>query len=165
MCKFHIYNIFPWLDFSPKTQYSKMLTFATFGPENLSKCFAWFISIIKVDFNKYCVKKLYNSLVEPILDYGASIWGTGSFICIYSVQHREGRFYLRLGKYVPNCALQGELDWKTQEHKQWLCCIRLWCHLLNMENNRFTKHVFLWAYNKSVQVWRTRFMLLGALSC
>jgi len=78
------------------------------------------------------------------------------------VQHRAERFFLGLGKYAPNCALQGELDWKSQEQKQWLCCTRLWCRLLNMDNNRLTKCVFMWAFNKAnngIKNWLSAFKM------
>lgn len=39
-----------------------------------------------------CFIKLYLSLIPPILDYGAGIWGTG-FSCINAMQHRAERFY------------------------------------------------------------------------
>ncbi len=33
--------------------------------------------------------QLYNNtLVQPVIDYGAGIWGTGNFSCIKSVQYK-----------------------------------------------------------------------------
>ena len=35
-----------------------------------------------------CYTKLFNAIVQPILDYGAGIWGNRSYSCINAVQHR-----------------------------------------------------------------------------
>ncbi len=39
-----------------------------------------------------CFTKLYNALVQPIIDYSASIWGTKEYTCVAAVQHRTCRF-------------------------------------------------------------------------
>ncbi len=41
--------------------------------------------------------KLYDALMQPVIDYGAGIWGTKDFSCINCVQHRACRFFLELG--------------------------------------------------------------------
>jgi hypothetical protein len=41
---------------------------------------------------------LYDSLVQPIIGYGASIWGYKSFSCIEAVQNRAMRYSLGVGK-------------------------------------------------------------------
>ncbi len=51
-----------------------------------------------------CFTKLYDSLVQPILDYGASIWWTKEFSCVNAVQNRTSHYYIGLGKYTPNGA-------------------------------------------------------------
>ena len=35
------------------------------------------------------------------------------------------------------------MGWTQPEHRQWLCVIRHWCRLPNLENNMLTKKVFL----------------------
>ncbi len=58
-----------------------------------------------------CYTKLYNALVQPIIDYGASIWGTKEYTCLAAVQHRACRFFIGVGKYTPNFAVQGDMGW------------------------------------------------------
>ncbi len=89
--------------------------------------------------------KLYNALVQPVLDYGAGIWGTREFSCINSVQHRACRFYLGLGKYTPNVASEGEMGWPFPQERSWLCVTRLWCRLRNMDDSRLNKRIYQWA--------------------
>ena len=38
--------------------------------------------------------KLYDTLVWPVISYGASVWGTKSFSCINAVQNRAMRVFL-----------------------------------------------------------------------
>ena len=97
-----------------------------------------------------CFTKLYNALVGSIIDYGAAIWGTREFSCISSVQHRACRFYLGLGRYAPNAAVQGDMGWPSPSQRQWLCVVRHWCNMINMDSARLTKKVFRWAHNQAL---------------
>ncbi|KAL5006619.1 hypothetical protein ScPMuIL_015425 [Solemya velum] len=46
--------------------------------------------------------KLYDSLVWPVIGYGAAIWGTTSHPCIEAVQNRALRFFMGVGRYTPS---------------------------------------------------------------
>ena len=35
-----------------------------------------------------CFTKCYNSLVQPVIDYGSSVWGTNGYSCVETVQYR-----------------------------------------------------------------------------
>ena len=50
-----------------------------------------------------CFTKLYLSLIQPFIDYGASIWKARPFSFISSVHHRVERLYPGPGKCMPNC--------------------------------------------------------------
>ena len=45
--------------------------------------------------------KLYDSVVWPVIAYGAAVLGDRSFSCINAVQNRAMRFFLGTGKYTP----------------------------------------------------------------
>jgi hypothetical protein len=94
-----------------------------------------------------CFTLLYDSMVWPVLDYGAAIWGSREFSCVKAVQHRACRFHLGVGRYTPNQAVLGDMGWLTPEHKQWQTVTRLWCRLVNMDSDRVNKAVFTWARN------------------
>ena len=42
--------------------------------------------------------KLYDSMVWPVIAYGAAIWGDKSYACINAVQYRAMLFFLGTGK-------------------------------------------------------------------
>ena len=49
--------------------------------------------------------KLYNALVQSIIDYGVAIWGYKEFSSINAVQNRACRYFLGVGKYTPTAAV------------------------------------------------------------
>ncbi len=103
-----------------------------------------------------CFTKLYDALVQPVINYGAAIWGTKEYSCIAAIQNRACRYYMGLGKYAPNVALEGDMGWFNHEHHLWISVTRLWCRLVNMNNNRLNKRVFLWADRLNRKNWCSR---------
>jgi hypothetical protein len=89
--------------------------------------------------------KLYDTLVQPVIYYGAAVWGQREFSCINAVQNRACRYYLGVGKFTPVDALRGDMGWSFPMHRQWLCVSRLWHRLVNMEDSRVNYRVFAWA--------------------
>ena len=62
--------------------------------------------------------KLYDSLVWPVIAYGAVIWGDRAFACIDTVHNRAMRFYLGVGRYTPSAAIAGDIGWERTFVKQ-----------------------------------------------
>ena len=49
-----------------------------------------------------------------------------------------------IGKYAPSHAIQGDMGWSLSEHRQWMCVIRQWCRMINMDVSRISKTIFIW---------------------
>ncbi len=79
---------------------------------------------------------LYDSLVHPVLNYGASIWGTTSFSHINSVQNKACRFFLGVGSKASNCAMRGDMGWVPQPHRQYIGMSHLFHRAENIEDER-----------------------------
>ena len=62
--------------------------------------------------------------------------------CINAVQNRACRYFLGLGRYAPNAAINGDMGWLSPEHSQWMCITRKWCRLVNMDESLLTKKIF-----------------------
>ena len=90
-----------------------------------------------------CFQKCYDSLVQSIIDYSSSVWGTKPYTCIRAVQNRACRYYLGLGRYAPNTAVNGDMGWDIPEHRQWLSVTRKWCRIIRMSDTSLTKKLFL----------------------
>ena len=87
-------------------------------------------------------QKLYDSSVQPILLYGAGIWGTREYKILNTVQNKACRFFLRVQKTASNIATRGDLGWSSLLCKQHLEVIRLWLRLKIMDVSRLTAKVF-----------------------
>ena len=81
-----------------------------------------------------CYTKCYDATVQSIIDYSAALWGTKSVTCINAVQNRACRYFLGLGRYAPNVAVNGDMGWTTPEHRHWLSITRRWCRQINMDD-------------------------------
>ena len=92
--------------------------------------------------------KLYDTLVWPIIDYGSSIWGTTEYACINAVQNRACRFFLGVGRYTPNAAVNGDMGWSPPVVRQWKTVLSHWFRLNNMAEERANKTIFKWAHTK-----------------
>ena len=103
--------------------------------------------------------RLYDATVNSVISYGASIWGTREYSCISAVQHRACRFFLGVGKFTPNAAVEGDMGWIPAEVRQWTCVVRLWCRLKNMDVNRLNHKVYKWAESMKTRTknWVFRF--------
>ena len=59
-----------------------------------------------------CFTRLYEAMVQPIINYGVTVWGTKEFTCINSIQLRASRFYLGTNKFSPNASTYGDMGWQ-----------------------------------------------------
>ncbi len=88
--------------------------------------------------------KLYESGVTPILDYCSGVWGYNKLEKIDTVQNRALRLYLGVHKFSPNHAINADMGWITSRVRRHVEILRLWNRLINMEDDRLTKKVFMW---------------------
>lgn len=100
-----------------------------------------------VPFNVFT--KLYDSLVWPVISYGAAVWGCRSFSCINAVQNRAMRYFLGVGKYTPNAALAGEMAWQPPVVRQWKTIASYWACICNTRSTRINKRIAVWASVKA----------------
>lgn len=64
--------------------------------------------------------------------------------------YRACRFYLGVGKYTPNAAVQGDIGWKSPWNQQWICIFRNWSRLCDMSDVKLCKRIFVWCCNISL---------------
>ena len=154
------------LDFAPSYQYLGLLftehldydIMAKTVAQSASRALGLLIAKCKQagGFAYSTFTKLYDSLVWSVIDYGASIWGFTEYSCINAVHHRACRFFMGVGKYTPNAAVNGDMAWIPTIVRQWKAIGRLWTRLIHMDNTRLNKRVFLWsntASNSNVKNW------------
>ncbi|XP_053395610.1 uncharacterized protein LOC128555864 [Mercenaria mercenaria] len=88
--------------------------------------------------------KLYDSLVWPVIAYGASIWGERSYSCVDAIQHRAIRFFLGVGRYTPTGAVSGDMGWTPPLARQWISIDNFIVRMSKMDNNRLNKRIFVY---------------------
>ena len=80
--------------------------------------------------------KLLESVVEPVTFYCSGIWGTRKFPKVQIFLNKACRYFLGVSKNAPNTASRGDMGWVSAEVKQKIECIRLWCRLKTMPEDR-----------------------------
>jgi hypothetical protein len=76
------------------------------------------------------------------MEYGTELWGHRDYPCIRAVQNRAMRYYLKVGKYTPTRAVEGDMGWMPPLIRQQTAQVRYWLKLRNMNENRITNSVF-----------------------
>lgn len=87
--------------------------------------------------------KLYNSIVWPVVAYGAAIWGNKRFSCINAIENRAMRFYLGVGKYTPFTVVVGYMEWQPALANQWKCINAFWNSCIAMPSGRLNKQIYM----------------------
>ena len=80
--------------------------------------------------------QLYNSMVVPISDYFAGIWGIRKFEQSDKLQNRAICFFLGLGPKTPICAMQGDMGWTSPSCRHIIKIVKLWNRIIKMEQSR-----------------------------
>lgn len=104
-----------------------------------------------------CFTKCFDAIVQSTIDYSSSVWGTKSYSHINAVQHRACRYFLGLGRYAPNVAVNGDMGWPMPEHRQWLCITRKWCRIMNMDVTLLSRNIFSECNSQSNRQCKTWF--------
>ncbi len=109
-----------------------------------------FKSMREMNYRTYT--KLYESLVCPVMDYGSAVWGMKSYDKLDQVHHRAMRFFAGVHRLCPKPGFIGDMGWLDNLSRWKIDRIRFWNCLINTDNDRLVKKVFLWdkeMYTKS----------------
>ena len=88
--------------------------------------------------------KLFDSMVKPILIYGAEIWGTEIADEIEQIQLNFCKDFLGLrNTTVNNCMVLGECGRLPLSVDYHIKAIKYWCKLLIMQENRYPRNSYL----------------------
>ena len=85
--------------------------------------------------------KLYTTLVEPVLFYGAGIWGIHKWKDISVVQNKACRYFLGLRKNASNVASRGDMGFMCTHSKQLLESFRLLLRIRSFNDNRYAVRI------------------------
>ena len=120
----------------------------------LSSLYTKFLHLGGMDYEVF--NTLYESLVEPVLYYGAGIWGLAERKIINTVQNKACRYFLGLGKNAANIASRGDMGWSSCITKQKTEVSRLFFKLKSLDDDRLVKRIFNWSMSHG-KSWENRF--------
>jgi hypothetical protein len=98
-------------------------------------------------------KCMYEKCVVPIMDYGAEVWGLRKAGGCDQVQNKALRFYIGVHKFAPLLAIQGDIGWLTPINRRAICMLRLWNRIINMDEDRIPKALFISEHSKDIGGW------------
>ncbi|XP_050415446.1 uncharacterized protein LOC126829542 isoform X2 [Patella vulgata] len=93
--------------------------------------------------------RLYESLVQPIILYGARIWGITEHHKLNSVQNRACKVFLGLKRNSPNLAARGDMGWTSCLTKQRTEVLRLFCRLKSLPSSRLPVIISNWSLRRA----------------
>ncbi len=96
---------------------------------------------------------LYQTLLQPILNYGAGLWGTKRQRYIRNVQNNACKFYLGVNGNTSHVAARGDMSWLSSLIQQQVQVCRLWIHLQNHPDDRTCKIVHTWSKHRTGRSW------------
>jgi hypothetical protein len=105
-------------------------------------------------------KQLYESLVEPVLLYGAAIWGLHGHGVVNTIQNKACRFFLGSGRTSSNAATRGDMGWRACVTKQRVEVFRQLFKLEQIENDRLLSKIHKWSKRHS-KSWTKRIVALA----
>ena len=88
--------------------------------------------------------KLVESCVNSIVDYGSAVFGSEKLEGPMKVYLKAARAFLGLPKNGTRCAIVSEIGWLLPGARAKINKIRFLHKVMEMEDNRITKKVFLW---------------------
>ena len=85
--------------------------------------------------------------------YYSGVWGYNKHDCLNKVFYSAIRYFLGVHRFCPLLALLGKMGWVLPQYKRFIKMVLLWNRLCKMPNNRVTKQLFLYDYERSRYNW------------
>jgi hypothetical protein len=86
--------------------------------------------------------KMFDTQIKPIILYTSEIWGHSPSIAIESVHAKFCKFVIGVGNHVSNVAVLGECGRESLNISCHVRCIKYWCKLLYMSDDRYPKQCY-----------------------
>ena len=121
------------------------------GGRALGAVLTKFRSFGNIGFNSF--SKLYDSSVAPVLEYGSEVWGYAENVKCERIQQRACRYYIGVHPKTPILALTGDMGWVPAQIKRHRNMIRYWNRMVEMNDARLTKQMFLYDVHRCNNNW------------
>ena len=98
-------------------------------------------------------KTLFDSYVEPIMNYASGVWGYKDFSSPQVLQNRIMRFYLGIHKFSPLASTKLEMDWIDCRQRRWINMLRLFNRIISMNSSMIPKIILQWDVSLGLETW------------
>ena len=105
---------------------------------------AWAMGIQAGFLSVKAADAVWKTLVRPIAEYGAEIWGDEKWEEMEKIQREMGKRILGLNQSTNNEVVLGELGWWTMKSRRDMLRLRYWCRLIRMDKQRLPRRVYDW---------------------
>ena len=116
-----------------------------------------------MSYKKYL--KAVESCIYPILNYGSEVWGLKNFQKLETIHLRILRYFLGVHRFTPTLGILGDFGQIPLQYLRWYNMIRFWNRLIQSDDDRILKKVFLTDYEKCNSNWcadiKTLFSKIG----
>ena len=113
----------------------------------LSAVFTKFLSCGGMSYDVY--NKLYKTLVEPVLFYGAGIWGQTMRREVQIIQNKACRLFTGCSSNSSNIALRGDMGYHSTKSIGLVESFRLLLRVRFSDDSRLTNKLHVWSMNIS----------------
>jgi hypothetical protein len=87
-------------------------------------------------------EKLWESMIRPVLEYAAEVWGGGDWEQAEQIQSKVGKILLGLSKNTANEVPRGEFGWLSLKARCDFKQLLYWGKLVTMDDSRLVKQVY-----------------------
>ena len=87
-------------------------------------------------------KKVYDTCICPVMDYCAGIWGHAPNDKLDKIHMRAIRCFLGVNRYATKVGYEGELGWVPPLIRRQLEMLRLWNHLVGLNETRLPRIMY-----------------------
>ena len=105
---------------------------------------AWSMGIRKGRLTARAASKIWETLVRPILEYGAEICGEAEWEEAEKLQREMAKRILGLKESTNNEVALGELGWWKLRARRDMLRLRYWGRLINMKQGKLPRKVYEW---------------------
>jgi len=86
--------------------------------------------------------KIWGVMIRPVLEYGAEVWGGGSWLEAEQLQTEAGRRILGVMGKTANDVVRGEMGWWTLKSRRDLRRLKFWGRIVRMDEGSLVKQVY-----------------------
>ena len=84
------------------------------------------------------------------------LFGVIKITCIDDTQNRAVRLFLGIHKFAPLLGVEGEVAWVPSLLRRHRSMLSFWNRMLDMSDDRLTKIIFNWDYQKKTNNWSSQ---------